>query len=313
LHTTDKNAPLAQLTKAPHRNFLRSDHRYDGHAENFEWLTDICLDEEMVNVETLLGRAQELRSSGCTVTLKGGPSSAHGGGHRRRNQIVIGVKNAGKCGTIAKLQSRLVDVNKACCPNKMACPKGVPASCDLECAIVFDPFFRECRSIILGNDEKMAHTLHKVAEKCVKQDTRFIVRAIGAAQCPAGVGPSIFGGKHASLTKACVTASSFIVVGSTSLHNKAGTHMKFELSEVKLFNKLGQNIAKQATVQLLLPPTNPQDLQHVVSGKLWKKDAGSKMLKWTSPTTAGAPLLRLTFPKPVQAIGAELYSRSAQL
>jgi hypothetical protein len=58
LHTTDKNAPLAQLTKAPHRNFLRSDHRYDGHAENFEWLTDICLDEEMVNVETLLGRAQ---------------------------------------------------------------------------------------------------------------------------------------------------------------------------------------------------------------------------------------------------------------
>ena len=54
--------------------------------------------------------------------------------------------------------------------------------------------------------------LRQVAEQCVKQDTGAIVRAIGNAQCKAGPSPP-----GASLTGACVTATSFVVVGSTSI------------------------------------------------------------------------------------------------
>jgi len=142
--------------------FDESDHRYDGHAENFEWLTDICLDEEMVNVETLLGRAKELRDAGCTVDLSAVDKAKQAGHHRRRTQISIGLKNAGKCGSIAVLQKRINEVNTVCCKERKHCPKGFPLVCDVECALLFDPFFRDCRSIIMGNDEKMAQTLHKV-------------------------------------------------------------------------------------------------------------------------------------------------------
>ena len=162
----------------------------------------------------------------------------------------------------------------------------------------------------------MAVTLHKVAEECVKQDTGFIVRAIGKAKCPPGVDHASSNGgvgstHHVSLTHACVTSNSFIVIGSTSINKDRSARRPhwFELSEVKLFNEAGQNIAGHAKIELLKQPKNPKDAAHITDGKFWKIDKGSKFVVWTEAMRFhGAALVKLTFPTPQKVIGAELYS-----
>jgi hypothetical protein len=83
----------------------------------------------------------------------------------------------------------------------------------------------------------------------------------------------------------------------------------FELSEIKLFNTAGVNIASQAKVELLVQPKNPQDIKHITDNKLWKLDKGSAFVVWTAAMHFhGAALVRLSFPTPQKVIGAELYS-----
>ena len=117
----------------------------------------------------------------------------------------------------------------------------------------------------------------------------------------------------------CITADTFVVVGSTTTqcasNSAAGecrfnTHPHwFELSEVKLFNEAGLDVALYADkVELLLQPSNPQDVAEINDGEFWG-DKG-RFVVWNEDYEpfAGQPLVRLSFNDPQSVVGAELYT-----
>ena len=121
----------------------------------------------------------------------------------------------------------------------------------------------------------------------------------------------------------CITADTFVVVGSTTTqcasNSAAGecrfnTHPHwFELSEVKLFNEAGLDVALYADkVELLLQPSNPQDVAEINDGEFWG-DKG-RFVVWNEDYEpfAGQPLVRLSFNDPQSVVGAELYTTNCK-
>lgn len=51
------------------------------------------------------------------------------------------------CGGFAEFQHRIDSVEQACCGNS-DCPAGVPATCSVNCALVFSPFYEACGLLI---------------------------------------------------------------------------------------------------------------------------------------------------------------------
>ena len=55
-------------------------------------------------------------------------------------------------------------------------------------------------------------------------------------------------------TEACTTAREFVIVGSTERHESSDAPAWFELTEIKLFDEAGNNVAPNADeVQILYP------------------------------------------------------------
>ena len=69
-------------------------------------------------------------------------------------------------------------------------------------------------------------------------------------------------------TEACVTATEFVVRGATE-ETETGRPSWFELSELRLFNEAGENVAPQARVELLLQPSNPDDASMINDDLFW--------------------------------------------
>lgn len=84
--------------------------------------------------------------------------------------------------------------------------------------------------------------------------------------------------------------------------------LQFELSELKLFNEAGVNVAPQAdAVELLIQPSNPQDIAMINDELYW--GSGGHFVSWENQHGFhGQDLVRLTFRTPQAITGAELYS-----
>ena len=81
----------------------------------------------------------------------------------------------------------------------------------------------------------------------------------------------------------------------------------FELSELRLFNEAGENVAPQARVELLLQPSNPDDAGMVNDDLFW--GSGGHFVVWQNEHAFhGRDLVKLTFSSPQSITGAELYS-----
>ena len=78
-------------------------------------------------------------------------------------------------------------------------------------------------------------------------------------------------------TTACATASEFVVRGSTE-DSTTGRPNWFELSELKLFNEEGENVAPQARVELLFDGPDAADAPTVNDELMW--GSGGSLLVW---------------------------------
>jgi hypothetical protein len=112
----------------------------------------------------------------------------------------------------------------------------------------------------------------------------------------------------------CPETTTITVVGSTETEMDAngdccccGQPQWFELAELKLFDVFGNNVADQADqVDLLLQPTNPQDVAKITNGLVWPQD---QFVVWqNNHNFQGQALVRLTFNTPKVIVGAEMYS-----
>ena len=108
-------------------------------------------------------------------------------------------------------------------------------------------------------------------------------------------------------TVACATATTVVVRASTE-DSPSGRPDWFELSELKLFNEAGVNVAPQADrVELLVQPSNPQDVAMINDELFW--GSGGHFVSWENQHGFhGQDLVRLTFTTPQAITGAELYS-----
>ena len=107
-------------------------------------------------------------------------------------------------------------------------------------------------------------------------------------------------------TEACVTATEFVVRGATE-ETETGRPSWFELSELRLFNEAGENVAPQARVELLLQPSNPDDASMINDDLFW--GSGGHFVVWQNEHAFhGRDLVKLTFSSPQSITGAELYS-----
>ena len=143
-------------------------------------LVDKCLDKEMLSVDALLQRVRQLRAAGCQVLLDGATADAgEYNGHRRRSLQGANDKNHLACGA-SQLSARSAVVRNACCKDATKCPGGIPTECSVECALIYQPFWADCRVLF---KEPTLGTLRKVAEKCASVPTAPILRAIASAKC----------------------------------------------------------------------------------------------------------------------------------
>ena len=108
-------------------------------------------------------------------------------------------------------------------------------------------------------------------------------------------------------TEACVTATEFVIRGATE-QTETGRPSWFELSELRLFNEAGENVAPQAaSVELLLQPSNPDDVGMINDDLFW--GSGGHFVVWQNEHAFhGRDLVKLTFSSPQSITGAELYS-----
>jgi hypothetical protein len=106
---------------------------------------------------------------------------------------------------------------------------------------------------------------------------------------------------------ACATATTFIIRASTE-DSPSGRPDWFELSELKLFNEAGENVAPQADrVELLVQPSNPDDVAMINDDLYW--GSGSHFVSWENEHGFhGRDLVQLTFRTPQAITGAELFS-----
>ena len=114
---------------------------------------------------------------------------------------------------------------------------------------------------------------------------------------------------------ACVSATEFTVVGSTARIDDPEDHPRwFELSEVKLFDTNGVNVAPNARVQLLMTPSNPDEVNEINDGKFWGREEGSgHFVVWQAEHKFhGKHLVKLTFDTPQEIVGAELYTTNCE-
>jgi hypothetical protein len=107
----------------------------------------------------------------------------------------------------------------------------------------------------------------------------------------------------------CPASTVFTLLGSTDRADAPGTQPGwFELAEITLFNEAGENIAAQATYEILLEPSNGDDIVFT-DGEVFDWTSG-RFVVWQASHAAfhGESLVRITFPTPQVIVSAELYS-----
>ena len=116
-------------------------------------------------------------------------------------------------------------------------------------------------------------------------------------------------------TDVCATGTEFTIVGSTTRSDTNGEPGWFELTEIKLFNAAGENIAPAAdSIEIILTSSDDSKKGQINDGKFWFTDADAGFLVWTAATRGGdeafhgEPLVKLVFSTPQAVTGAELYT-----
>ena len=114
-------------------------------------------------------------------------------------------------------------------------------------------------------------------------------------------------------TEPCTTASEFTIVGSTSREDGTSLPGWFELTEIKLFNAAGENVAPNAaSIDVIFPSSDDSKKGQINDGKLWFFDDGAGFLVWTSASRGGdsefhgKQLVKLVYNTPQKVTGAEL-------
>ena len=119
-------------------------------------------------------------------------------------------------------------------------------------------------------------------------------------------------------TVSCATATEFVVIGSTSRPDSADAPGWFELTEIKMFNEDGINVAPNAvSLEVLFPSSDDSKVGQINDGKLWFRDADAGFLVWTAGARGGdeefhgQQLVKLTFDTPQAITGVEMYTEGA--
>ena len=75
--------------------------------------------------------------------------------------------------------------------------------------------------------------------------------------------------RSAPRAAACVSACTTVVIRASTEASTTGRPRWYELSELKLFDESGENVAPLASVELLLAPTNPDDVAMITDELFW--------------------------------------------
>eukprot|EP01052_Picozoa_sp_SAG31_P015482 SAG31_NODE_996_length_10492_cov_4.648802_6_plen_728_part_00 len=116
--------------------------------------------------------------------------------------------------------------------------------------------------------------------------------------CPAG----------AAAASDCRASTDFVILGSTTRADNDGAPGWFELAELRMFTASGENVAPQATITLLLEPSNPDSVDVITDGEVFDWTSGRFVVWQNDHNFHGEALVRISFPTPQVIVGAELYS-----
>ena len=94
--------------------------------------------------------------------------------------------------SMASLQDRLDVVNGICCTSDTPCADGLPAGCNIQCAVVYSKFYNECYHLLMGviqaaENPDAAHVFDQFQNSCLTAfDPRSLLDTISSAQCCGG-------------------------------------------------------------------------------------------------------------------------------
>jgi hypothetical protein len=82
---------------------------------------------------------------------------------------------------------RVQEVENACCDTDAGgvseCQNGIPTSCSIACAVVFDKFFTECNTLLTRFADEQMSDYQDLEQRCLSQDVRPMIYAAARADC----------------------------------------------------------------------------------------------------------------------------------